>query len=482
MYRKSLARWLAGTLLFNCAAVSAQTIDFSAGHWVDLTHAYSEDTLYWPTADGFHKDTVYEGETPGGWYYTAYNIETAEHGGTHLDAPIHFYKGRETADQVPLESLTGLALVVDVSAQAAADADYLLTVGDLQAWEQAHGSIEPGAIVLVRTGWAERWPDAKTYLGTDQKGADAVPLLHFPGIGAEAAQWLAEREVAAVGIDTASVDRGQSTDFMAHRVLYEANIPGFENVADLSALPPRGAWLAALPMKIAGGSGAPLRIAAFVPGSAAGNWQPPAEVPAGLPPAFTYADTIPGIRVDLRYLGEDNFVGQRIDGYEADRLVMTRATATALAHVQAELAPMGLGLLVYDAYRPQPAVDHFVRWAEDVDDTRMKAEYYPDVQKGQLFAEGYIAAKSGHSRGSTVDLTLVDLASGEPLDMGTAWDFFGAESWVAWDGASAQQRSNRMLLRSVMLGQGFTPYEKEWWHFRFADEPFPETYFEAPIR
>lgn len=232
-------------------------------------------------------------------------------------------------------------------------------------------------------------------------------------------------------------------------------------------------------------SGTPPRVATFWPDrEAAGGetWSPPAEVPAGLPPAFTYADSIPGIRVDLRYLGDDNFVGQRVDGYEANRLVMTRAAATALARVQAELAPMGLGLLVYDAYRPQPAVDHFVRWAEDAADTRMKADYYPDVAKDRLFAEGYIAAKSGHSRGSTVDLALVELGSGEPLDMGTAWDFFGEESWVTWEGATAQQRANRMLLRSVMLNHGFTPYEKEWWHFRLADEPFPDTYFEAPIR
>lgn len=217
------------------------------------------------------------------------------------------------------------------------------------------------------------------------------------------------------------------------------------------------------------------------PSSETGHWQAPAEIPPGLPSSFAYADSIPGIRVDLRYRGQANFLGRPVDGYGANHLVMTRVAAEALARVQQDLAPMGLGLLVYDAYRPQRAVDHFVRWARDPDDRLMKAGFYPEVDKDRLFAEGYIAAKSGHSRGSTVDLTLVDLATGEPLDMGTAWDFFGEPSWVTWKGASAQQRSNRLLLRELMIKHGFAPYAKEWWHFRFRDEPYSDRYFDASI-
>ena len=180
---------------------------------------------------------------------------------------MHFAAGRHSADQVPLERLSGSAVVVDISTAAAAQADYQASVQDLLAWEAANGLIPPRAIVLFRSGWSKRWPDAQGYLGTAERGAEAVPKLHFPGISEAAARWLVAREVSAVGIDTASVDHGQSTDFMAHRVLYEANIPGFENVARLDLLPARGAWVVALPMKIRGGSGAPLRIAAFVPAS-----------------------------------------------------------------------------------------------------------------------------------------------------------------------------------------------------------------------
>lgn len=244
---------------------AAQVVDFGHGRWVDLTHTFDEQTLYWPTASTFHKTTVFEGKTEGGFYYTAYDIATAEHGGTHLDAPIHFYARRDTADEVPLERLAGPAVVIDVSSAADMDADYLLSAADIGAWESIHGPIGAGEIVLVRTGFAAHWPDAERYLGTARRGAEAVSLLHFPGIGADAARLLVDRGIGAVGLDTASVDRGQSTEFMTHRILYEANIPGFENVADMSGLPARGAFVVALPMKIGDGSGAPLRIVAFVP-------------------------------------------------------------------------------------------------------------------------------------------------------------------------------------------------------------------------
>lgn len=244
----------------------AQVIDLSGGHWVDLSHEYSDETLYWPTADGFSKDTVFEGHTDGGWYYTAYNICTAEHGGTHLDAPVHFAEGRQSVEQIPLHRLIATAVVIDVREQADADPDYQATQTDIEGWEAGHGRIPPGAIVLFNTGFASRWPDAASYMGTGDKGAAAVARLHFPGIHPEAARFLVrQRSIAAVGIDTPSIDFGQSQDFMAHRILFAHDIPGFENLASLNELPAKGALIVALPMKIKGGSGAPLRVVAFVP-------------------------------------------------------------------------------------------------------------------------------------------------------------------------------------------------------------------------
>ena len=241
--------------------------DGTAGRWVDLTHAYDASTIYWPTdTAGFQLTELAYGPTPGGWFYSSYAFATAEHGGTHLDAPIHFAEGGLTADQIPLSGLIGPAAVVDVAARA--EPDYLVTVADLEAWEAAHGTIPEGGIVLLRTGWGDRWGDRTAYLGTDRTGPEAVPELHFPGLDPAAARWLVEnRSVAAVGIDTPSIDYGQSTDFQAHVALYSADIAGFENVANLDALPGSGAFVVALPMKIAGGSGGPLRIVAFVPGT-----------------------------------------------------------------------------------------------------------------------------------------------------------------------------------------------------------------------
>lgn len=206
---------------------------------------------------------------------------------------------------------------------------------------------------------------------------------------------------------------------------------------------------------------------------------------AQIPPGFVeIREAIPGIVVDLRYYSDDNFVGEPVDGYESHQCYISEAAAAALKPVQSELAQFGLGLKVFDAYRPQRAVDHFVRWAEDLDDTRMKARYYPDVEKENLFRDGYIAAKSGHSRGSTVDVTLVSVESGMPveLDMGTPWDYFGPLSWPASTRVSAEQRSNRMLLQLLMVKNGFRPLAEEWWHFTLVDEPFPETYFDFPVR
>lgn len=213
---------------------------------------------------------------------------------------------------------------------------------------------------------------------------------------------------------------------------------------------------------------------AVAPGTAGTN---------GLPPGFVYVDQlVPDVVVDLRYFGSHNFVGGRVDGYEAPRAILTRRAAEALAAVEAELLPFDFGLKIFDAYRPQRAVDHFVRWARDLHDTSTKAEFYPHVAKTDLFREEYIAARSGHTRGSTVDLTIVRKADGAELDMGSPFDYFGPESWPAYDGLTAEQRAHRLLLRTLMTKHGFRPYEREWWHFTLKDEPFPETYFDFPVR
>ncbi|MGH3992907.1 MAG: cyclase family protein [Pseudonocardiaceae bacterium] len=234
---------------------------------VDLSHPFNENTIYWPTAEKFTLTEVAEGETEGGWYYAANNLSGAEHGGTHLDAPIHFARGGDTTDQVPLRRLVGRAVVVDVSSRALDDPDYLIGRSDLRAWERENGRLRGRTIVLLRTGYDRFWPNAERYLGTPERGEQAVPKLHFPGLGADAARFLTrKRNVKAVGIDTASIDYGQSKDFLAHRVLGAANVPVFENVARLGRLPTRGFSIVALPMKIEGGSGGPLRVMAVLRG------------------------------------------------------------------------------------------------------------------------------------------------------------------------------------------------------------------------
>lgn len=196
------------------------------------------------------------------------------------------------------------------------------------------------------------------------------------------------------------------------------------------------------------------------------------------------ADIVPEIQLDLRYVGANNFLGTPVDGYQSNRLILTETAALALREVQAELKRFGFGLRVFDGYRPQRAVDHFVRWSSDLSDITWKQEYYPDVEKSELFKQGYIASHSSHSRGSTVDLTIVDLRYGLPgtaLDMGSRFDYFGPESSPQYRHLSASQRANRMLLQTVMIKYGFSPYPQEWWHFTFKDEPYPEQYFDFPI-
>jgi kynurenine formamidase len=252
------------------SSLHAQPDPFAKGKWVDLTHSFSTNTLYWPTANGFVLETEFRGKTPLGYFYEANRYSASEHGGTHLDAPVHFAEGHKPVDQLSIDQLTGSAVVVDVEAKAQANADYQITQTDLQAWETKNGKIPDHAILLVKTGFSKHWPNANKYLGTAEKGPDAVAKLHFPGLHPDAARWLVkERKIKAFGIDTASIDYGQSKPFETHRIFFEKDIPAFENVADLHLLPTVGAYVVALPMKIQEGSGAPLRIIAWVPGRTA---------------------------------------------------------------------------------------------------------------------------------------------------------------------------------------------------------------------
>lgn len=240
----------------------------SEGKWIDLSYDFSEKTIYWPDAQGFSFDTAFEGTTPSGFYYSAFNFCAAEHGGTHLDAPVHFAKGKWSTDQIPLENLIGEAVVIDVSEKVLNDRDYQVGISDIESWEKANKMIPDNAILFFRTGFGAYYSDPVKYLGTSEKGADAVAQLHFPGIHPEAAAWLVKnRKIKAVGLDAASVDYGQSKDFKTHQVLYVQNILGFENVANLEKVPVKGAYIIALPMKIKNGSGGPLRIIAWVAGN-----------------------------------------------------------------------------------------------------------------------------------------------------------------------------------------------------------------------
>jgi kynurenine formamidase len=248
-----------------CATLSAATQRLGPDRIVDLTHPFDEKTVYWPTSPSkFSLEQLSAGKTEGGYFYSAYRLATPEHGGTHLDAPVHFAEGGRDAAQIPLDQLIGPAVVIDVTTPAAANRDYRLTREDVLAFEQRHGRIAPRTIVLLRTGWSRHWPDAKAYLGDDTPG-DAS-RLSFPSYGVDAAKLLVEdREIGALGVDTASIDYGRSTDFMVHRIAAARQVPGLENLTNLEQLPARGATVIALPMKISGGSGGPLRAVALVP-------------------------------------------------------------------------------------------------------------------------------------------------------------------------------------------------------------------------
>jgi kynurenine formamidase len=249
----------------NAGAQSAKAPDLATAKVIDLTHAFDEKTIYWPNSpSAFELKQQSYGMTPGGWFYSSNSFCTPEHGGTHLDAPIHFSKGGLTVDQVPVRQLIAPAAVIDIRKQSSADADYRLTLADVKDWERRHGAIAAGTILLLETGWSARWPDRKTYMGDDTPGD--TTKLHFPSYGKESAEYLVrERKVGALGVDTASIDYGASKDFIVHQIANGANVPGLENVAHLDALPEAGAWVIALPMKIGGGSGGPLRIVALLP-------------------------------------------------------------------------------------------------------------------------------------------------------------------------------------------------------------------------
>lgn len=239
---------------------------FPVGEWIDLSYDFSSETPYWPTADSFHLEEVAHGFSDRGYFYSSNNYSASEHGGTHIDAPIHFAENKWTVDEIPLEQLMGPAAVIDVREAVSGNRDYLVNIADFEQWEEIHGEIPEGAILFLLTGHGKYWPDAKTYLGTADRGVAAIAKLHFPGLSPEAAQWLMDnRSIGAVGLDTPSIDYGQSQDFMSHQVLLSSNVPAFENVANLDLVPATGAWVIALPMKIKGGSGGPVMIVAFIP-------------------------------------------------------------------------------------------------------------------------------------------------------------------------------------------------------------------------
>jgi kynurenine formamidase len=230
---------------------------------VDLSHAYDEKTIYWPTSPPFSWKRDAWGQSAGGYWYASATFTTSEHGGTHLDSPIHFAEGKWSTAEIPISQLVGPARVIDASSASSADRNYLITRADVEAYEQRAGALAQNDIVLIRTDWSRYWPDRKAYLGSDKPGDTSS--LSFPGISREVAELLVERRVAGVGIDTASIDYGRSADFMAHRVLTAANIYALENLDGLSRLPESGATLLALPMKIAGGTGGPVRVVAVLP-------------------------------------------------------------------------------------------------------------------------------------------------------------------------------------------------------------------------
>ncbi|APZ48012.1 cyclase [Polaribacter reichenbachii] len=257
-------------IFFSCSATKEKDFNnvdiFKNKKLIDLTHSFSRESIYWVTAKEFELEVVAKGETDNGYFYAANNFETAEHGGTHIDAPIHFAKDKHTVDQIPLENLVGKAIKVDVSKKALNNVDYLITIQDFLDWETSEKmQIPDGSIILLQTGHSKYYADKKKYLGTEERGEEAVKDLHFPGLSPEAAKWLIEnRSIKSIGLDTPSIDYGQSKLFKTHVLLLSENIPAFENLMNLEKLPTKNFDIMALPMKIEGGSGGPLRIVAVL--------------------------------------------------------------------------------------------------------------------------------------------------------------------------------------------------------------------------
>lgn len=262
--KRQVALILFAFILSSCSTTKS-TAPFPQGKIIDLSYPFDEETIYWPTEEGFKLKTRAEGTTEKGYFYFANRIETAEHGGTHIDAPRHFHERGRTVDEIPLGQLVGDAVLIDVSKKCSKDRDYQIRIEDFLDWERANGPIPKQAIVLLKTGFGRYWPDRVRYMGTDERGEEAVRKLHFPGLYPEAARWLAvERMIKAVGIDTPSIDYGQSVLFESHVALFEKNVPALENLADLDRLPLRDFVVIALPMKIKRGSGGPTRVIAIV--------------------------------------------------------------------------------------------------------------------------------------------------------------------------------------------------------------------------
>ncbi len=260
------------SLFISCQTTEPKPIDPLAilkdGSWIDLTYNFDENTIYWPTNAPFSHDTVFYGLTERGFFYSSGSYAADEHGGTHLDAPMHFSEGKNAVEQIPVNQLFGEGILVDVSENALKNYDYLVTKDDLEQWEKTNGKIPDQCMILLFTGYGQFWNDREKYIGTSKTGAEAVQDLHFPGLHPDAAKWLvAERNIKGIGLDTPSIDYGQSKDFLAHQVLSEKEILIFENVANLNEIPAKGFFIVAMPMKIKGGTGAPLRIAAFIPPS-----------------------------------------------------------------------------------------------------------------------------------------------------------------------------------------------------------------------
>jgi kynurenine formamidase len=238
--------------------------EFDESKLLDLTYPLDEQTVFWPTNKPFKWEKAAWGKTTNGYWYASGDFSMSEHGGTHIDAPIHFGEGRLTVDEIPLQRLFALAVVIDVRAAVEQDRDYRLTVQDIEAWESRYGPVPPGAVVLMLTGWGRGWPDKHRYLGSDTPSDPTT--LHFPGFSKEAADFLVtQRKVDGIGIDTPSIDYGPSQDFIVHQIANGSNVYGLENIANLDKLPPKGAILVSLPIKIKGGTGGPVRIIAILP-------------------------------------------------------------------------------------------------------------------------------------------------------------------------------------------------------------------------